>query len=139
MKKLMLIVMSLTFILSSAFAAQFDKNAARNELSSIYNSVSTMNSSEYIKMLVTLEEAALENGMIDEAAVFATLQKNPESRSDILAMVKDKIEDTSENGIFLLIYLSYPAGWCYYTDYRCGFGVAFLSILTLTGEPAVRY
>ncbi|MCF8060818.1 MAG: hypothetical protein K9K67_16055 [Bacteriovoracaceae bacterium] len=124
-------------IATSTFAIDVEqKEMAKKQLTNSYNAFKSMDDREYKKSLNQLASAARKADLIQEAQLFEKLAKDPASRFEILAQMKEQIEKSSENGIYFIIYLMYPQTWCFAGDLRCGFGVGILSILTLEGEEA---
>ncbi|MBT3585859.1 MAG: hypothetical protein HN509_13215 [Halobacteriovoraceae bacterium] len=98
-----------------------------------------MSEARYVKTLGKIAKIAAKSDMKAEAALFSGLQTQPESQAEFAALLKDKIEDQSENGIYLIFYLARAVPWCYVGDIHCGMGVALLSILTLEGEEGDNF
>jgi hypothetical protein len=137
MKFLARIVLLVAFISTSAFGANLEQREdAKRQLTKIHNVFSSMDSAEYVRTLDLLAKNASEQGMDAEARLFESLKQDPASQFEITNQLREKLDSASENGIYLVIYLMYPVGWCYVGDIACGFSVAFLSIITLEGEQA---
>lgn len=136
MKSLILIIASLLSLFSVQASEISQREEAKAQLVKSYNAFSKMNNAEYTKSLNALSKAAAKSGLVEEAKLFSTLAKDPASRLEVLDQMKGQIEQSSENGIYFIVYLMYPQTWCYVGDIRCGFGVGLLSLLTLEGEEA---
>lgn len=140
MKFIASFILAITLLSTSAFASNLEqREAAKKQLTKIHNSISKMSSEEYTDMMGKLASAAADHGMLAEAKLFEDLKKDPASQFEISGQLLEKLDNASENGIFFIIYMLYPQGWCYVGDITCGFGVAFLSILTLEGEQAAEF
>ena len=66
---------------------------------------------------------------------------NPELKSELMSLMKDRIDNASENGFFLIYWAFWRAfhpGWYVATPGRIMM-VLFLSIVTLDGDEASRY
>lgn len=116
-----------------------ERQQAKSELTKVYNAFLTMSDREYEKAMDSLIGAARDEGMYDQALVFEQLKDDPESRSEVLAMMNEQIETQSENGLFFGLYLLTPRAWCSFGDLYCAYAVGVLSILTLDGHPASQY
>lgn len=140
MKFIASFILALSLLTSSVFASNLEqREAAKKQLTTIHNSISKMSSEEYSSMMGKLAKEAADHGMSAEAKIFSDLQKDPASQFEISGQLLEKLDSASENGIFFIVYLMYPQTWCMVGDITCGFGVAFLSILTLEGEQAAEF
>ncbi|MCR9204901.1 MAG: hypothetical protein NXH75_10005 [Halobacteriovoraceae bacterium] len=136
MKTLLITLTTLLSLVSINASEVSQREEAKAQLVKSYNAFSKMNDAQYSKSLRSLSSAAAKAGLVEEAKLFNTLSNDPASRIEILDQMKGQIEQSSENGIYFIVYLMYPQTWCFVGDLRCGFGVGLLSLLTLEGEEA---
>lgn len=149
MKKYAVIAMGLALCASSmSFAADnSDKvKQARESLVRIYNTIESISDENFANTLLAGAQDMERKGLNDNAQALRALAGHVAIKTEVLANLKSKIDDSSVNGIGFIVYLMLgPSVWCsapghtsrgYEFDWGCVVPWTIISILTLDGSPA---